>query len=559
MASWDVRDLIKSIFMDYYIGTLLFWKGSKKNFDYLSCQPLFGFDNSEKQDPEYIVLDGQQRLTAIHYAFFAPDIDFPNRKNPYLFFVDIEKLLEEDYDEAFYYDRMTRNNKFIIETPSAQYEENILPLKVFAEGSWGVSDWIKGYRDYWEERVDKYDLENEEYELGYTKQDAKKYYNSASDLRNMFEDLLRNYEISYIELDRDIEIAKVCDIFTQINSKGIQLDIFDLLNAMLRPKDIFLKKMWHKVKDKLDYTDPGKMKIYILQVMSILVQTYCSSKYLYYLVPGALKTIRKKDGNKKQIVLINSEKQFVQKWKESYNAIRKTIQSLKNPRDFGAIKPDFVPYPSIIPALSSIRRYVEVSNFQNKADINKKIREWYWASIFLNRYSSSVETTSAKDFTDLKKWFSNPDEVPECIQEIPWHLEEIDLHRERKGSAIYKAIFNILILNGAKDWYTYELPEYEDLDDHHIVPASWGRKNIGDDIHSIMNRVPISADTNRKIIRDHLPNVYMKKMIENNNKEEIYKVLDSHLISRKCVDILLRTPFSKEDYYEFLEEREKML
>ena len=98
---WDVRDLIKSIFMDYYIGTLLFWRGSKKNFDYLSCQPLFGFDSSEKQDPEYIVLDGQQRLTAIHYAFFAPDIDFPNRKNPYLFFVDIEKLLEEDYDEAF--------------------------------------------------------------------------------------------------------------------------------------------------------------------------------------------------------------------------------------------------------------------------------------------------------------------------------------------------------------------------------------------------------------------------------------------------------------------------
>ncbi len=543
--------------MDYYIGTLLFWKGSKKNFEYLSCQPLFGFSHSNRQEPEYIVLDGQQRLTAMHYAFFAPNVNFPNRKNPYLFFVDIRKLLDEDYDEAFYYDRMTKNNKHIIEDFNKQYENHILPLSIFKEGSWGISDWIKGYRDYWGRIYDGYDLEAQESESVQAKREALIYYENSSKLRDMFEDLLGNYEISYIELDRNIEIAKVCDIFTQINSKGIQLDIFDLLNAMLRPKEIFLKKMWHEIKDDVSYTDPAKMKIYILQVMSILVQTYCSSKYLYYLVPGAQKTIKDENGSKKQIVLIKSEEEFIQKWNESYIAIKKSIQILKNPRDFGAIKPDFVPYPSIISAFSAIRRHVDMNDYQNKADINKKIREWYWASIFLNRYSSSVETTSAKDFTDLKRWFTDPEDVPECIQEIPRHLDEMNLHRERKGSAIYKAIFNILILNGAKDWHTYELPEYEDLDDHHIVPASWGKKHVGDDIHSIMNRVPISSDTNRKIIRDNLPNTYMKTMFENNDQEEIYRVLESHLISRKCVEILLRNPFSKEDYYEFLFEREK--
>ena len=102
----------------------------------------------------------------------------------------------------------------------------------------------------------------------------------------------------YIELDRDIDVSKVCDIFTQINSKGVTLDIFDLLNAILRPKDIFLKKMWHESKRELSFTDPKKMKIYVLQVMSILEQAYCSAKYLYYLVPEAIKTIKAADGSR---------------------------------------------------------------------------------------------------------------------------------------------------------------------------------------------------------------------------------------------------------------------
>ena len=49
-------------------------------------------------------------------------------------------------------------------------------------------------------------------------------------------DITEQYQVSYIELDRDLEIDKVCDIFTQINSRGIRLDVFDLVNAMLKPK-----------------------------------------------------------------------------------------------------------------------------------------------------------------------------------------------------------------------------------------------------------------------------------------------------------------------------------
>jgi uncharacterized protein with ParB-like and HNH nuclease domain len=59
---WDVRDLMRSIFLDYYIGSLLLWKGKEDNFDALSCEEIYGFTGNGKR--EHIVLDGQQRLTA---------------------------------------------------------------------------------------------------------------------------------------------------------------------------------------------------------------------------------------------------------------------------------------------------------------------------------------------------------------------------------------------------------------------------------------------------------------------------------------------------------------
>src|SRR6266849_3013094 len=39
---WDVRDLMRSIFLDYYIGSLLLWKGKPDNFAALSCERLYG-------------------------------------------------------------------------------------------------------------------------------------------------------------------------------------------------------------------------------------------------------------------------------------------------------------------------------------------------------------------------------------------------------------------------------------------------------------------------------------------------------------------------------------
>lgn len=544
---WDVTELIRSIFMDYYVGTLLLWKGNKENFSVLSVEPIYGFNN--KTDPQHIVLDGQQRLTAIYYAFFAPKKPFPKRAKRAVFLINILSLIEEDYENFIRYEFVHTKLKKTLQNKEALFESHTFPLGEMQEGTWGTGDWIKEYRDYWQEKAEATEnpIDKETYE---------NYAKGAKNFKIILEELFNDYYISYIELDQEIEVAKVCDIFTQINSRGIRLDIFDLLNAILRPKEIFLKEMWRNAEQELEFMDSKKMKTYVLQVMSVLEQSYCSSKFLYYLVPNSKKTIRNTDGSKEQIVLIKSEDEFINKWNQSVAALRRTIDSLRNPRDYGAIKASFIPYPSIVPAFASIKQYVLETKPSNVLDVNRKIRKWYWASVFTNRYSSSVESTTARDYMSLKKWFVDDNATPDVIKEFVIGLDTLNLKTENyKGSAVYNAIFNLLIINEARDWSTFDLPEYSELDDHHIVPYSVFKDRGGKAINSILNRTPISDETNRHIIRNRMPNDYIREMIDNNGEERVYQVFESHLISRKAVEVLLRKPFEKEDFEEFLDER----
>ncbi len=127
---------------------------------------------------------------------------------------------------------------------------------------------------------------------------------NANEFGEYLRSLTEEYQIAYIELDQQLEIDKVCDIFTQINSTGVQLDTFDLINALLKPKGLQLKKMWREAAPRLEFVDTEKMNVYILQVMSILRQTYCSPKYLYFLLPGQEKTVRDQAGRHHKETLV---------------------------------------------------------------------------------------------------------------------------------------------------------------------------------------------------------------------------------------------------------------
>jgi len=99
---WDILDLTRSIFLDYFIGSLLLWERKNENYDALSCESIYGYSGTGH--PAYIVLDGQQRLTAMYYAFVAPKVKLPNRANRAIYYVKVNLFMNQEYDRAFSYD-----------------------------------------------------------------------------------------------------------------------------------------------------------------------------------------------------------------------------------------------------------------------------------------------------------------------------------------------------------------------------------------------------------------------------------------------------------------------
>jgi len=203
--------------------------------------------------------------------------------------------------------------------------------------------------------------------------------------------ITEQYQIAYIELDRGLELDRVCDIFTQINSRGIRLDVFDLINALLKPKGLQLKHLWREASPRLDFVKTYRMNVYILQVMSILRQAYCSPKYLYYLLPGQEKKVRETDGSLRKEVLVPDIADLEKRWAEAVDALHRAISLLRHPQKFGAISSQYLPYVSILPAFAALQATARALPANCQFDAQRKIRYWYWASVFTKRFDQLAE------------------------------------------------------------------------------------------------------------------------------------------------------------------------
>lgn len=551
---WDIGDLMRSIFLDYYIGSLLLWKGQKDNFDALSCEHVYGYSGGDGSR-EHIVLDGQQRLTAMYYAFVAPDERLPGRKSRYLYFIRVDRFMETADEDAFVYD-WTKYGPKLLANPQDQYEQHMFPLSVVGKGDWALPDWFRDYKAFWTNNLEEAQVAGDEVSAS----EARRHIENSEAFGKHVREVTEQYQVAYIELDRDLEVEKVCDIFTQINSRGVKLDIFDLMNALLKPKGLQLKKLWREAKPLLAFVESDKLNVYILQVMSILRQAYCSPKYLYYLLPGQAKPVRDAAGRLSHEVLVADQRDFGVLWNVAVQGMERAINLLQHPHEFGVTSSRYLPYISILPAFCALQVHLANISAVRRWEAQRKLRQWYWASVFTSRYSGSVESTSARDFLDVRRWIEDDAAEPALIDEFKHRFRNLELRTEsRRGSSVYNGIFNLLVLQGARDWIDGTVPVAGNLDDHHIVPRAWARVEVGSLGDSILNRTPLTAVTNRHVISERLPNEYLPELIANNDKQQVREMLASHFISEKAFDILLRDPFKVDDFEAFIAERQRTI
>lgn len=198
---WDedqVVSLFDSIMKGFPIGSFLFWeKPSKIAYEFRRDYDPDDIENtmaslSSAKNADYLVLDGQQRLTSLYIGFYGSYISSKKRKNNYVYynFSTREFALMDETNE-----RLTEN-KWIKASLIATYKTFNLFQKNLVQGSL-----LEG--------------------ISFSKTEKK----NLEDLYNIFD----HYELQFFKISRKESLTNVLDIFVRVNSGGEVLSKTDLL------------------------------------------------------------------------------------------------------------------------------------------------------------------------------------------------------------------------------------------------------------------------------------------------------------------------------------------
>ena len=106
----------------------------------------------------------------------------------------------------------------------------------------------------------------------------------------------------------------------------------------------------------------------------------------------------------------------------------------------------------------------------------------------------------------------------------------------RRNTSVYNGIFNLLVLRGARDWMTGNVPAVRRprRPPHRPEGLAEEPPDLGNLIDTILNRTPLTADTNRKVISNRLPNAYLPELIAENGESTVRATLETapHLARR---------------------------
>jgi len=488
-----ISDLLRSILRRYFIGSLLLVDCDPRNPPFAPDALRGAKPKTTALRPEQLVLDGQQRLTSLLYAMYAPELKLKNSRRPRRFFVDLDLLSSSPEDDGIVYAMHSKEIKRAgLDTEQGQWKRHQIPVSSLVSDAaflrWrdGADDWLrendpaehKQFRDVWRDKWTK----------------------AAQSLLS--------FEIPVVTLpevrdDDHDSVARICAIFEKLNSTGMDLSVYDLLTARLYRSSIDLHGLWDEAVTKNERlkkwsdgkADTNNFGVHILRTMALMRGLEPKAKILINLAP----------------------KNFEDDWRRASAAMDRALELMTNLGNdgFGVFDPKWLPGFGILPVFAALRAHLEDQKLGDSA--RNDLRRWYWCSVFLERYSSSVDTRARRDYQDLTTLWGGGKSVPEVFAQADARIGSSGYtirQSESSGSSIYSGVFCILALNEAEDWKFGETIELWDLNDHHIFPQSYlqkrgleGKKNQATR-NTILNRTLISEETNQ-LIKAKAPHTYL--------------------------------------------------
>ncbi len=484
----EVADLVRSIVRGYFIGSLLLLRCDASNPPFAPIFLRGAKPPIQEPRPELLILDGQQRLSSLLYALTAPDLSLKDSSQRHWFFLNLQVLLSEPDSDDIVFDRARRELRGL-DALETQYQQRMLPCSALlaprAFYAWrdGFEDWLRSnspdqlsqyrseWRDSWTAAVTEF----------------------------------QNFDVPLVELPRVDEsdsesIGRVCAIFEKLNSTGVELSVYDLLTARLYRSGIHLHDLWTQAcrdHSRLRTWSKGKADEHKFGV----------------LVLRTLALLRGLDP-KPRILIDLDPSNFAADWRRAAGAIERALELITHvgPDGFGVFDEKWLPGFGLIPILAALRAEIDSRRLGQKE--REDLRRWYWCNVFMERYSSAVESKSRKDYLEMTRHWLEGKAEPEVFREAQNWIGAPGFRIRGSASyasAVYSGVFCLLALHNARDWSRGEDIRLQELQDHHIFPQAYLKrhditKRI--DVNTIANRTLISNETNGRI-KDKAPAAYI--------------------------------------------------
>ncbi|WP_180375602.1 DUF262 domain-containing protein [Mesorhizobium sp. 8] len=527
-----VVSLLASIAKGYPVGALLtLERGGQVNFKF---RPVEG-TTVENANPEALLLDGQQRMTSLYQSAYS---DRPAKvKNAQsdvverYFYLNLRKALANgDFEDAIETVPATRIRMKVfarevdidVSTSSLEFEQHLFPLnRCFDE-----KDWVYGWRDHWKAKgVDIYEMDK------------------AFDRQIL--DRIQRYEMPIIKLTKDNGREAVCTIFEKVNVGGVKLDAFELVTAIFAGtgEGFDLREDWWGTKSqhgrlgrirantKPDGVFAKLASTDFLQACTLLHTMEVRRQREENPIPG---TQLPQITCKRDALLalpLSAYQGYADRVEVGFIEGGKFLaeQNIVYQRD--------LPYPPQLVALAALFASLPATSINN-ATVRANLSKWFWAGVLGEHYGGGTETKIARDVPQLIAWLEKNQAAPTIFEDVTFVSNKLTRLRRRQ-SAAYKGFHALLMREGCRDFVSgkaFDLMTLwsEAVDVHHIFPQSWCRNNSKalEQYDSIVNKTPLSAATNRYIVRGDAPSVYLKR-IEQDHKisaPELDAILKTHLI-----------------------------
>ena len=534
---WDdnhIRDLIASVSKSYPVGAIMLLKSGVSNIMF-KPRLIEGVDLHEAIEPDKLILDGQQRLTSLYFAFksgrVVPTRSSKGQEIERVYYLDISKCLDIEIDrfEAILSippDRQIRSDfgriiEIDLSSREKEFEKGYYPLEIIFDYS-KSSEWRRGY-----ERFFNYDSAKLE---------------EFSEFEEQILQPFHDYRIPTIELSSDTNKEAVCIVFEKVNTSGVVLTIFELMTATYAAEDFSLRDDWEMRQERIQ----DQPQLWRVDATDFLTSVTLLSSYKRHQTQGSAVSCKRRDVLK---LSLEEYKNNADKIEQGY---KKAARFLAREKVFDAKD---LPYQTQLIPLSAICAMLE-NSFEDDT-IRRKLAHWYWCRVFGEMYGGANETRYALDIVDVLRWL-NGGEEPRTMRDANFTPPRL-LTLQTRLSAAYKGVMAQLMQVGSNDFINgdpIELTTYFDLnvDIHHIFPRNYcQQQNYNNQFwNSIINKAPLTYRTNR-ILGGNAPRVYLENIEQQHEitTERLNDTLQCHLIDPN----LLRT----NDFDSFIADRASKL